>query len=127
MLLCCFQFAEINWRILLGSLRHSYLSEGRNVWNFFSFSFGHCCGLIIQIAWQWLPSSLLTQEDCFPTISPPMMTHPVLNSRLFITSHQPSSPAPLFISPDLLYTYSAVHKNLYSNTFSIASTLFSRI
>lgn len=122
---CCFHVVEINWNLVL-PLRVSLPPPLKvRAYLNFPFHFVSCRELIILglphdgSPPHRVPPSLLTQEGCLPTTSPPMMTHTELNSLLFITSHKPSSPAPLFISPDLLYRYSAVRKNLDSHTFSV--------
>lgn len=95
----CFEVGEINWAPPQDVRIYMHAS---------SISFLSCCELIIHSlpcdgsALHRVPPSLLTQESCLPTTSPPMMTHTELNSPLFITSHQPPFPTPLFISPDLL-------------------------
>lgn len=81
---CCFQVVEMNWNWSLSQIR-SYLSKAESVFTFFRLICGSDNSVCLLMAALLDPPSLLTQEGCLPTTSPPMMTHTELNSLLFIT------------------------------------------
>ena len=126
--LCCFQVTEINWN----SRCHSRLRKGESDLKFFRFICelpwldNSVCLVMARLFTESLLHYWHRKAVCLPPHHPWWL---ILSWTQFYSSLHTSHPPQLyfFIAPDLLYTYSAVRKNLDRNTLSVVLSLYSGI